>query len=113
MGYETAYSLTIKSKKHSIEEIMVVLKEDCEYADYALDYKGECQEDCKWYDHRDDMIKFSKKYPDVLFTLSGVGESHDDQWSFFVKNGKAYKEYVKFIYPEYDAKLLKDEYGDD
>jgi hypothetical protein len=43
---------------------------------------------CKWYEHADDMIKISKKYPDVLFILSGEGEESGDIWKEYFYKGK-------------------------
>ena len=41
----------------------------------------------KWYDHDDDLIALSKKFPDVTFVLYGEGEERDDNWITYYKNG--------------------------
>lgn len=41
-----------------------------------------------WYDHEQDMMKFSKKYPNTTFRLTGEGEEQGDVWVKFFKNGQ-------------------------
>jgi hypothetical protein len=45
-------------------------------------------EPCKWYEHEDDMRKFSQLYPFILFELSGEGEESGDIWKKYFLNGK-------------------------
>lgn len=41
----------------------------------------------KWYDHDEDMIALSYKFPSVLFTLYGDGEESEDFWYAYYLNG--------------------------
>ena len=34
----------------------------------------------KWYDHDEDMIKLSLRFPDYTFILEGEGEENGDLW---------------------------------
>lgn len=45
-------------------------------------------EKCKWYEHEEDMRRFSKLYPFILFELSGEGEESGDIWRKYFLNGK-------------------------
>lgn len=101
MGYYTDYSLEVESNKCDSDEIIDEFKNECESAKYAL----EC-EPCKWYDHEKDLCKFSKKYPGVLFILTGEGEEMPDMWKLYVKNGKSLKVRAVITYPEFDESLL-------
>lgn len=89
---------------------MKLLKIFCnfsEYAAYALDEFGDTAENCKWYEYKEDLTKFSKKYPDVLFELEGKGEENDDMWILYVKDGKFQKEMAKIVFEAFDSKKLK------
>lgn len=90
MGYYTKYKL-------SIEEGMVTTRIKCK----ACNGEGEIinkivdslsiDESTKWYEHEEEMIEFSKQYPDTVFKLHGEGEERDDVWEKFFKNGKMIK----------------------
>lgn len=42
---------------------------------------------CKWYEHEEDMAKFSAAHPGVLFTLDGEGEEAGDVWRKYFRDG--------------------------
>ena len=42
----------------------------------------------KWYDHDDDMLALSTRFPDVVFQLYGDGEDSEDRWMTYYKNGR-------------------------
>lgn len=102
MGYRTDYTLTVSGCKtddgsYSVVEVpkstMDALADavrglnifsdadckDLEFGAYAY---------AKWYDHDDDMLAISSKFPDILFCLHGSGDSEDDQWDAYFLNGK-------------------------
>lgn len=61
----------------------------------------------KWYDCEEDIISFSLKYPQYLFTISGEGDDNTDLWMLYVCNGRSEQVYAKIIYPDPDfAKLI-------
>ncbi len=117
MGYYTRYNLdiavvdvktgelhpspTVQAKlQWGMTSLLSELKEISGY-DYLFG------EDIKWYEHEDNMRKISKKYPDVLFTLSGEGEESDDIWKKYFLNGKMQKARAKIVIPEFDFSSLQ------
>ena len=104
MGYYTQYALTCEPLS---SEILYQFWEENENAQMCIDKDGTTFDDCKWYDHEDDILKFSKKYPDTLFVLTGIGEEKVDIWIFYAKNGKGYKEMATLQFPCFDENKLK------
>ncbi len=43
-------------------------------------------QDAKWYEWKEDLVEFSKNYPEAVFCLHGVGENSDDIWRAFIQN---------------------------
>ena len=62
----------------------------------------------KWYNHREDMVKLSAAFPDILFTLWGRGEESDDLWKQYFLGGKCQIALAVITYPEFDERKLKD-----
>jgi hypothetical protein len=62
---------------------------------------------CKWYEHTDDMIKISKKYPGVLFILSREGENSGDIWKEYFYNGMVQIAIATITFEPFDLKKLK------
>ena len=61
---------------------------------------------CKWYEHTKDMIKLSKLFPDILFTLHGEGEEAGDMWYKYYLNGKVQIAEAKTTFDEFDPEKL-------
>lgn len=62
---------------------------------------------CKWYEHDKDMIMVSKKYKNMLFTLTGYGEDESDIWKKYYYNGKMQSAHAKITFDSFDpAKLM-------
>lgn len=103
MGYYTDYELYCEkyssdnsNTKHSIaidpksvlgraiddevEKLQVFEK----WGDNSLCYYG----NAKWCDSDKDMLLMSIRFPDVLFTLHGIGEESDDMWFAYYLNGE-------------------------
>lgn len=106
MGYYTNFQLS--AQKYSdllnepisdgLTEAMGEYISKDEYMSYALEPDGSPNNDCKWYDYAEFMIKMSKTFPDYLFTLNGRGEENGDIWRAFYKNGKTYMEKAKMVF---------------
>ena len=105
MGYYTNYNLTVDSDNS--ESIIADLRERNDNAKYAIGPDGESLQDCKWYDSHNDLIEFSKLYPEVLFTLYGVGEEFPDIWAAYFLNGKHQSVKAEITFQEFDKKLLR------
>lgn len=85
MGYYTTYALTVKQgDPFLIPDFITSNKE----AAYALQENGYALQESKWYEHEQDLKKFSKEHPDTLFELSGQGEDSGDIWKKYFKGGK-------------------------
>lgn len=52
-------------------------------------------ENCKWYDHVQDMINFSKLYPEILFIIKRTGEGEEDIEKLYYNNGKCVRVYAE------------------
>lgn len=105
MGYYTSYRLTVDDPSR-VEEIIDALRQSNEWANYMLDEDGGTEEDGKWYDHKEDMTTFSKGYPDVLFTLYGIGEESPDTWIKYFRNGKCQVCEAIVTFPPFDPDKL-------
>ena len=106
MGYYTAYSLEVQdATKEQLDDICTFLKER-NVINYALDEYFECCEIVKWYDHDDDMLALSERFPDLLFCLHGEGEDNTDLWNTYYRDGKMQVCRAEIVYPEFDPMKL-------
>ena len=102
MGYYTQYELEVDG-------------EICDYdpfVDHEKDIgaiSGFCnpfEEECKWYDREDHMRKYSKKYPEKLFKISGKGEISGDIWVEYYKDGLMQRCEAKIEFAPSEENLL-------
>lgn len=108
MGYYTRYSLDWDGEGVREADVIAALgqvnedfKEDIEA--YHTEFIGDLfMEELKWYEHREDMIKVSRMFPDAIFTLYGEGEDYSDIWKEYYKNGKMQYAPARIVYPDYD-----------
>lgn len=106
MGYYTRYTLSIENCD-DVEERILELRTLNENANYALTETGNSANECKWYEHDDDLLWFSSQYPEEIYTLEGEGEEQPDLWKKYYKNGKMQKAVATIVYDSYDeAKLV-------
>lgn len=63
-------------------------------------YGDPFSEECKWYDHDEDMRRFSKLHPDLVFTLMGEGENNEDIWKAVYVNGKGKRVKARIVFEE-------------
>ena len=97
MGYYTRYEL----RTHPPLPHVCI---STEY-EYMTDEDGEFVDDAKWYDHVHDLRALSVRYPEVLITLVGIGESIRDVWCKHFKGVLSYK--VSLALPPFDESKLK------
>lgn len=106
MGYYTDFKLTHDDPTPDAnhEQHIGVL------ADYpptcGYDF-GPFGQEVKWYDCDEDMIAYSKLYPNVMFEVDGVGEDEDDIWRAYYKNGKMAKYYAEIKFPEFNEEDMQ------
>lgn len=94
MGYQTNYSLSVDDG--FIGDHMRNIGE-------LSGYKGALWEDeWKWYDHEQDMKKYSRRYPDTVFQLRGDGEESLDIWAKWFKNGEMQTWRLELNIPDID-----------
>ncbi len=103
MGYYTQYNLYVQNDA----ELSDMGRNAVENAVEALDifdgggnsqYGWSAYE--KWYDHDDDMLALSARFPDVVFQLYGDGEDSEDKWMTYYKNGRSQKDALRVIIEE-------------
>lgn len=98
MGHYTSFQLeVIKNQDPDIDY-------EQEIAD-QVDYNP-FKNSCKWYDSEKDMREFSKKYPDVLFKLSGQGETNEDMQEVYFLDGKMQMCPAIITYDKFDEAKL-------
>ena len=105
MGTYTNYELAVSIKdsdkhKYNAKAIISHLRAEYYEANTALYEDGTTANEAKWYESDNDMKEFSKKYPDVLFSLSqtmeGEGDDYDEdeeefddlEWTTCFKDGQ-------------------------
>ena len=115
MGYYTKFDLDVETGKHTISEIAKAIYEDKDTF-YGLtepdvtmlnDYSSggfflRYSDEVKWYTEPTDMKKFSKKFPDAIFIVSGYGEERSDVWEHRYKNGKMEERHQLFKWSEWE-----------
>jgi len=121
MGYYTDFNLEINGPTTSCDKAIA----DMESAVLEAEVKGRPKygsleytlcylyrvvegnaDSSKWYDHEKDMKEISKRHPEVLFTLSGVGEEPGDIWRAYHKNGKVQECRAMIVFDTYNEDKL-------
>jgi len=111
MGYYTRFDLDVQDSTE--EQDKEITKEIYKIFGIEEDFNEESfygeffEEEMKWYDYQKDMKKLSKKFPELLFELSGAGEEQGDLWYAWFKNGKMQYEKAQVMFGEFDERKLK------
>ena len=110
MGYYSYYSLDVDTEgsNHLKEDIIADLINVNTEAECALNANGETSDEATWYQSDDDMKEFSKKYPDVVFTLFRYGQVLGDVGKTYFKNGRMKSSPAEVSYPEFDVSKLEE-----
>lgn len=95
MGYYTNFSVQCEGPSDAVRLAEHDIQNDS-YEDIGCYF----DESSKWYDYETDMLKFSKKHPEVTFTVFGDGEESDDFWKHVFLNGKHCRVDGEIVYPE-------------
>lgn len=101
MGYNTRYHLDCDQP--GLIEALVAGDEELSY---AIDEDGSPANECKWYEHEDDMKKISRKHPGIVFALKGEGEESGDVWMKYFRDGKVQVCETIIAFDAFDPKKL-------
>ncbi len=108
MGYYTKYKLEEPDVGRELgwEIVEQMERYDTDYGKLSK-FIGGFGESIKWYDHESEMKAFSKRFPDVVFTLHGEGEESGDLWVKYFKDGKMHRVDAVISYAPFDEGQLK------
>ena len=126
MGYYTTFTLDCYDNRANSFDISfetelgkaltaVLYEINSSYFDDDFDLKTLPYQEWKWYDHDEDMVKLSLRFPDYTFILEGIGEENGDLWRTVYHNGQLEQLKVKIVYemPQSDfAQIVYDIYDD-
>lgn len=111
MGYYTYYQLSVQPyhrpsltdyESEALEkeiDLMDVFESGCIDDDFYSD-------SIKWYDHDEDMLLLSRRFPNILFTLHGDGENQEDMWNAYYANGKMQYCPAEITYPDFNEEWM-------
>lgn len=114
MGYYTDYKLSIQNNVNLVDnkDIDAISKylDSLEVFD-DIDVRGVSRSWSKWYFYREDMCRLSRKFPKILFSLSGSGEDLEDMWIEYYYDGKYQlcAGTITVTYEKFDPHKLTDE----
>lgn len=100
MGYYTWYTLDILEDPDNQEDQF--WEELDNLIGFAEDFKKYNSSEAKWYYWERDMIEISKKFPNMLFLLSGEGEEPLDVWNCYFCNGKSHYREIQVSWESFD-----------
>jgi hypothetical protein len=95
------------AKAHVRSQYRLLLEPE-EWVAEMLEWGDPFIENCKWYDHTEDMLKISKEYPEFIFKLRGEGEENGDMWVKYYKNGRYQTCEAEIFYPPFDESKLQE-----
>ncbi len=96
MGYYTSFELAADDS--NTEKHVAEIAEQKEFNPF--------EDACKWGWHDRDMKAHSRKYPGVVFSLTGKGQGGGN-WRNYYKNGKVQEVGATITYGEYDESRLE------
>lgn len=110
MGYYTRYSLSLPNKEN-ISEVVQDFKTYATENDWCIDGfedDGSAYGEYKWYNHEDNMKKYSRleRNKNILFCLHGEGED-GEYWRKYFLNGKMQICMGKIIFEDFNPKKLR------
>lgn len=110
MWYYTQHSLIIRDKDnqepdYQSEEYKELLSK---HEKQLVDTTEACFDDTtKWYDREEQMLEYSKKYPELLFVIYWDWEESDDDWIEYYLDWKVQHEDAEVTYWEFNINKLK------
>lgn len=70
----------------------------------AVTERGGSVDRTKWYEHEADLREMSRRFPGVLFKLTGDGEESGDLWAAYALDGKWQKHKARVVVGDCDPK---------
>lgn len=112
MSYYTSYRLEVQGINFKPElekltdeldrmEVLSYAIVSCEFDPLSDTQIYPTYEPTTWYDHEQDMLDLSKKFPELTFKLTCIGETFAGVYECYVRNGKCEKRYASFPQPQY------------
>ena len=122
MGYYTYYTLDVCKYENNqiglepdrpvLDEVVKALKESG-VVGYAFYEDLSPRDAVKWYEHDEDMLNVSEKFPELIFCLGGEGEESADMWQKFYHNGCMQECQAEVVFPPFDPfKLTRPKWRD-
>lgn len=112
MGYYTDYDLNISPHGRDVIPEDEIAELEREIALIDVFESGNATDgyycNAKWYDHDDDMMRLSGRFPDILFSLHGDGENQEDMWETYYLNGRMQYCGAEITYPPFDESRLSE-----
>ena len=112
MGYHTYYTLSVIGANRTDQERIREMLANLGVLGYALQEGSGTEygtnEPVNWFCHDDDMLEISRRFPQVLFSLHGEGESNGDIWESHYLGGKTYTQPAIITIPPFNPALLKE-----
>ena len=109
MGYYTRFELSaapVPSLRSPGDAVTDFVK-GSEEAAHCLLNDGAANDSGKWYEHEEELLEFSKKYPHLIFTLRGEGEEAGDIWAKYFNDGKVQVEKASVQVASFDPERLR------
>ena len=106
ISFETDFGKALTAVLHEINPY---------YFEDDFDLKTLPYDSWKWYDHDEDIVKLSLRFPNYTFILEGEGEENGDLWRTIYHNGQLERLNVKIVYEKPHsnfAKIVYDIYDD-
>ena len=106
MGYRTNFNLTMHGEDKAIDAVLAYAQTNELPYELKTIVVQESLDDVKWYDCKEDLRSLAKRFPAVLFILTGVGEDPDDQWEYRVRGENDEFHQMDTIAPPFGDDLL-------
>ena len=94
MGYYTRFELSITGDNDDSIDHEAQISQ-------VAGYGSVFEDTCKWYNHEKDMREYSKRYPELVFEISGEGEEAGDLWKDYYQNGLMQRTRAKITFDDW------------
>jgi hypothetical protein len=108
MGYYTRFDGGVSGPPELLAEFEAAAERDETFGQYGLELSEWLDgqffggDTAKWYGYKDDVTDLSKKFPGLLFWISGEGEESGDIWKAWARNGRFKMVQARIVFDEPD-----------